>query len=155
MNNRYDTGLRYIKAKDLVFVILYGAVLSILFGIMVGFLDYFMQRFISISFAGILFFLSSMQIGKLVRKQYEFPHLVYIIITGVFLVVQALIIYFLPIIFRVVLEFNAPEAVFNVELYIYIIKNFFTSLLTQFNFNLWLTVLVFSIGTYLGIKQTY
>jgi len=155
LNNRYDTSLKFLKAKDLTFVILYGVILSVLFGVLIGFLDYFMQRSISISFAGILFFLSSMQTGKLVRKQYEFPHIIYIIITGVFLVVQAMIIYFLPIIFRAVLEFDVPEAVFDIKLYLFVFKNFFVSLFTQFSFNLWLTVFVFSIGTYLGIKQTY
>lgn len=153
--NRYDTSLKHIKLKDLLFVILYGAVLSLLFGVLLGFIDYYLSTYIRISFAGLLFFLSSIQIGKLVRKQYEYPHIVYIVITGVFLVFQALIIFFLPLIFSIVLTYEAPGLVFDINLYIIVFKNFVTGLFTQFNINLWLTIFIFGIGTYLGVKQTY
>jgi hypothetical protein len=153
--NRYDTSLKYIKPKDLIFVILYGGVLSILFGVLLGFIDYYISFGIGISFAGILFFLSSIQIGKLVRKQYDFPHIVYIIITAVFLIIQAIIIFFLPTIFTIVKENNAPELVFDFRLYWLVLQNFIGSLFSGFNFNLWLSVFVFSIGVYLGVKQTY
>jgi len=155
LNNRFDTSLKYLKLKDLFFVILYGGVLSILFGILLGFIDYYISTYVRISFAGILFFLSSMQIGKLVRKQYEFPHIVYIVITGIFLVIQAIIIFFLPFIFTFVKENNAPELVFDYRLYWVVLQNLFSNLFTGFNINIWLTVFIFGIGTYLGVKQTY
>ncbi|MDT8337218.1 MAG: hypothetical protein RQ856_05245 [Candidatus Izemoplasmatales bacterium] len=153
--NRFDTSIKYLKFKDLFFVILYGGVLSLLLGVLLGFADYYISTYIRISFAGILFFLSSMQVGKMVRKQYEFPHIVYIVITGIFLVMQAMIIFFLPFIFRIVLENNSPELVFDLRLYWVVMQNFFVSLFTQFNINLWLTVFIFGIGTYLGVKKTY
>jgi hypothetical protein len=153
--NRFDTSLKYLKIKDFFFVILYGGVLSLLLGVLLGFIDYYISTYIRISFAGILFFLSSMQVGKMVRKQYEFPHIVYIVITGIFLVMQAMIIFFLPFIFRIVLENNSPELVFDLRLYWVVMQNFFVSLFTQFNINLWLTVFIFGIGTYLGVKETY
>ncbi|HPD99832.1 MAG TPA: hypothetical protein PLB83_01220 [Bacillota bacterium] len=153
--NRYDTSLKYIKPKDLIFVILYGGVLSILFGVLLGFVDYYISFGIGISFSGILFFISSMQIGKLVRKQYEYPHIVYIVITAIFLIIQAIIIFFLPTIFEIVKLNNAPELVFDVRLYWVVLKTFINSLFSSFNFNLWLSVFVFTIGVYLGVKQTY
>ncbi len=153
--NRYDTSLKYIKTKDLIFVILYGGVLSILFGVLLGFVDYYISFGIGISFSGILFFISSMQIGKLVRKQYEYPHIVYIVITAIFLIIQAIIIFFLPTIFEIVKLNNAPELVFDVRLYWVVLKTFINSLFSNFNFNLWLSVFVFTIGVYLGVKQTY
>ena len=153
--NRFDKSLKYLKTKDLIFVILYGGVLSILFGVLLGFIDYYLSMYVRISFAGILFFLSSIQIGKLVRNQYEFPHIVYIVITGFFLVVQAIIIFFLPAVFQVVKESNSPELVFDIRLYLIVLQNFFKQLFSGFNFNLWLTIFIFGIGTYLGIKQTY
>lgn len=153
--NRFDISLKYLKPKDLIFVILYGGILSILFGVLLGFIDYYLSMYVRISFAGILFFLSSIEIGKLVRNQYEYPHIVYIVITGFFLVVQAIIIFFLPAIFQIVKESNSPELVFNIRLYLIVLQNFFKQLFSGFNFNLWLTILIFGIGTYLGIKQTY
>ncbi len=153
--NRFDKSLKYLKTKDLIFVILYGGVLSILFGVLLGFIDYYLSMYVRISFAGILFFLSSIQIGKLVRNQYEYPHIVYIVITGFFLVVQAIIIFFLPAIFQIVKESNSPELVFDIRLYLIVLQNFFKQLFSGFNFNLWLTIFIFGIGTYLGIKQTY
>ncbi|MFA5720622.1 MAG: hypothetical protein WC939_06165 [Acholeplasmataceae bacterium] len=155
MNRRFDTSLRYLKLKDLMFVILYGVVLSLLFGVLIGFIDYYLQNVIRISFSGIFFFLSSIQIGKLVRKQYDYPHIIYIIITGIFLVIQAIIIYFLPYIYQIVIEFNSPEAVFDLSLYLAVLKSFISNLFSGFNINQWLYVLIFGIGTYLGIKQTY
>lgn len=153
--NRFDNSLKYLKTKDLIFVILYGGILSILFGVLLGFIDYYLSMYVRISFAGILFFLSSIQIGKLVRNQYEYPHIVYIVITGFFLVVQAIIIFFLPAIFQIVKESNSPELVFDIRLYLIVLQNFFKQLFSGFNFNLWLTIFIFGIGTYLGIKQTY
>ncbi len=153
--NRFDTDLKRIKIKDLLFVILYGGVLSVLFGILLGFIDYFFFDFIGLSFAGILFLVSSMQIGRMVRKQYEFPHIVYIVLTALFLIIQAIIIFFLPYIFTVVKANNAPELVFDFRLYWFVLESFARNLFRSFNFNLWLTVFVFAIGTYIGVKQTY
>jgi len=136
-------------------VFLYGGVLSVLFGLMVGFIDYYLQIYIGFSFSGLLFFLSSIQIGKMVRNQYEYPHIVYILFTGFSLVVQAFIIFFLPFVFSVVLEFESPLYVFDYTLYWVVLRGFLLSLVSGFNFNSWLTLLIYTIGVYLGVKQTY
>ena len=153
--NRFDTSLKYLKLKDLVYVILYGGVLSILIGVLIGFIDYYLQTQLPVSFAGILFFLSSMQIGKMVRRQYEFPHIVYIVITGFFMVIQAFIIFFFPTLYLTVLINDMPSLFFSGSLYLYILESFIGSLFLSFNINAWLTLLVFVIGVYLGVKQTY
>ncbi|MDD3129764.1 MAG: hypothetical protein PHW21_05290 [Candidatus Izemoplasmatales bacterium] len=153
--NRFDTSLKYLKLKDLLYVILYGGVLSILIGVLIGFIDYYLQTQLPVSFAGILFFLSSMQIGKMVRRQYEFPHIVYIVITGFFMVIQAFIIFFFPTLYLTVLINDMPSLFFSGSLYLYILESFIGSLFLSFNINAWLTLLVFVIGVYLGVKQTY
>jgi hypothetical protein len=153
--NRFDTSLKYLKLKDLLYVILYGGVLSILIGVLIGFIDYYLQTQLPVSFAGILFFLSSMQIGKMVRRQYEFPHIVYIVITGFFMVIQAFIIFFFPTVYLTVLINDMPSLFFSGSLYLYILESFIGSLFLSFNINAWLTLLVFVIGVYLGVKQTY
>ncbi|MDD4070389.1 MAG: hypothetical protein PHF05_08085, partial [Candidatus Izemoplasmatales bacterium] len=100
-------------------------------------------------------FLSSMQIGKMVRRQYEFPHIVYIVITGFFMVIQAFIIFFFPTLYLTVLINDMPSLFFSGSLYLYILESFIGSLFLSFNINAWLTLLVFVIGVYLGVKQTY
>ena len=91
----------------------------------------------------------------MVRNQYEYPHIVYILFTGFSLVVQAFIIFFLPFVFSVVLEFESPLYVFDYTLYWVVLRGFLLSLVSGFNFNSWLTLLIYTIGVYLGVKQTY
>jgi len=153
--NKYDKELKYIKIRDLLFVILYGGLLSLLLGFAIGFISYYIQSFIMISFSGLLFFLSAIQIGKLVRKQYEMPHLVYIIITGVFLVIQAIIIFLLPDVFSLAILIENPSLVFDLRVYWEVFMEIIKLLFTSFNINLWLTIFIFAIGTYLGISKTY
>ena len=91
--NKFDTNLRDIKINDFIFVILYGGVISILLGIAIGLADYYITQLISFSFSMLLFFFSAQYIGGLVRKQYQFPHIVYTVITGIFLVFLSPFIY--------------------------------------------------------------
>lgn len=152
--------LKDIKPKDLLFVILYGVVISILLGVALGFVDYYLIKLVRIRLAGLMFFISSMYIGRLVRKQYETPHLVYSIITGVCLVLQAIIIYALPDVFHFIVNTQSPITfVFDIRLYYYYIVEFFQLLISNFsvNFllNILITVLILSVGTYVGVKNTY
>lgn len=152
--------LKDIKPKDLLFVILYGGVISILLGAALGFLDYYLISLIHIRLAILSFFISSMYIGKLVRKQYEHPHIVYSIITGVCLVLQAIIIFALPDVYQFVINTQSSIVfVFDIRLYYYYIVEFIQVLILNFSFNFLLntliTVLVVSVGTYVGVKNTY
>jgi len=153
--NRFQTKLKYIKPKDLIFVKLYGGVISILLGIMIGLLDFYITQFIGFSFSMLLFFFSAQYIGGLVRKQYDVPHIVYTIITGVFLVLQAIIVYALPIIFPIAVEYGDATIIFSVSLYAQFIILFFKTMIAYFSFDYLLIILIVSIGTYLGIKRTY
>jgi len=150
----FQKKLKYIKPKDLIFVILYGGVISISLGFAIGLLDYYISQFIGFSFSMLLFFFSAQYIGGLVRKQYEVPHIVYAIITGVFLVIQAIIVYALPIIFPFALEVGDAIVIFDVTLYIQFISYFFRSMIISFSIDYLLIILIVSIGTYLGIKRT-
>lgn len=150
-----DRNFRNIRPKDLIFVILYGGVISLLFGVLIGFIDYYLLSLIGFSFSILLFFFTAQYIGGLVRKQYETPHLVYSIITGVFLVVQAIIINGLPIIYSLARDYGDIMLVFNVRMYISYFWVFLRSIVTDFHFNYVIMILAISVGTYLGIRKTY
>lgn len=153
--NKLNTRLKDIKPKDLLFVILYGVVLSVLLGIVLGFVDYYIRQYITFSFALLMFFICSQYIGGMVRRQYEFPHIVYTVLTGVFLVFQAVIIYSLPLIYEAAIGLGDISLVFNFGLYfeffIYLIKGLFTN----FSFDYLIMVLFIVVGTYVGVKRTY
>jgi len=153
--NKFETNLKDIKLKDLIFVILYGGVISILLGVMIGLIDYYITQLISFSLSMILFFFSAQFIGGLVRKQYKFPHIVYTVITGLFLVIQAIIVYGLPLIYYIAKETGDMSLIFSVSMYFQFVLYFFRTLVLSFNFNYILIILVISVGTYLGIKRTY
>ncbi|XMB71998.1 hypothetical protein RJI07_07805 [Mycoplasmatota bacterium WC30] len=153
--NKFNTNLRDIKIKDFIFVILYGGVISVLLGIVIGLIDFYITQLISFSFSMLLFFFSAQYIGGLVRKQYQFPHIVYTVITGIFLVIQAVIVYALPLIYSWAQEIGDISLIFNISMYIEFVIFFFKSLVLSFNFNYILIILVISVGTYLGIKKTY
>lgn len=147
--------LKYIKLKDLIFVILYGGVISIALGFAIGLLDYYISQFIGFSFSMLMFFFSAQYIGGLVRKQYEIPHIVYSIITGVFLVIQAIVVYALPIVLPLAINLGDATIIFDATLYVEFIILFIRSMITYFSFDYLLIILIVSVGTYLGIKRTY
>lgn len=147
--------IKYIKPKDLIFVILYGGVISILLGFLIGFLDYYLTQFIGFSFSMLLFFFSAQYIGGLVRKQYEIPHIVYTVITGIFLVLQAIIVIALPIIFPIAVSNRDAMMIFDITLYFDFMIVFIRSIFTYFSLNYLLLILIISVGTYVGIRKTY
>ncbi len=153
--NKLDTSLRDIKIKDFIFVILYGGVISILLGVMIGLADYYLTQWVRFSFSMLLFFFSAQYIGGLVRKQYTRPHIVYTVITGIFLVIQAIIIYGLPLIFTLAKESGDLSLTFRITMYLQFVVYFFKSLILNFNFNYILIILMISVGTYIGIKKTH
>ncbi len=151
--NKYDKNLKDIKLKDLFFVILYGGLTSILLGLIIGFLDYYITSLINFSFMMLLFFFSAQFVGNLVRKQYIRPHIVYTIITGLFLVLQVVII--LGVKFALLALPGNIMVIFNVNLYFYYVYMFFYSLVTHFSFDYLLMLLVIVVGIYVGIRRTY
>ncbi|MBN2540251.1 MAG: hypothetical protein JXB08_01870 [Bacilli bacterium] len=160
---KFDTKLKDIHAKDLLFVILYGGVISILMGVALGLLDYYIQRLtaglgVALSFSMLLFFLSAMYIGRTVRKQYLNPHIFYILFTGFFLVIQALIIMLFPSIYYNALYYNDYSLLYTPAVYWFMFQSYIATLvssLLSLNFWVLLEVLFLAVGTYIGIKQTY
>lgn len=150
-----NKNLKDIKIKDLIFVILYGGVISTLLGIVIGFIDFYLLTLISFSFSILLFFFSAQYIGGLVRKQYSEPHIVYSIITGIFLVFQAVIINGLPIIYALARDFGDVTLIFDIRMYFTYFLAFLRSIVTAFSFNYVIMILAISVGTYLGIRKTY
>ncbi|MBI9008722.1 MAG: hypothetical protein JEZ05_01715 [Tenericutes bacterium] len=153
--SKFDTSLKDIKLKDLVFVILYGVVISILLGIALGFLDNFIRSFTNFSFSILMFFFSAQYIGNTVRKQYIKPHIVYTVITGIFLVLQAVIIYGLPLVYTLAQALGDITIVFNLGMYLQYALLLITSIFTSFDFNYILMLLIIAVGTYVGVSKTY
>jgi len=69
--------LKDLKLSTTLYVILYSLVLSILGGIVFGYIDYFLQTSIRFTFSGILYWLVAIYIGKKVKNLVEEPHLIY------------------------------------------------------------------------------
>jgi len=152
--------LNKINPKDLVFVVLYGIVLSILLGIMIGLIDIIIQNYIltgfPFSFSFIFFFLSSRWLGRQIRHQYELPNKLYTIIALIGLFIQALIV--------IVFQMFDPSIITRPEVFlderVYIIA-FVTLLRSTFSvglmnsFNLMITYLFFGVGIYIGVRETY
>jgi len=149
---KFDKKLKEIKLKDLFFVILYGGLISILLGYVIGFIDYYISKTLSFSFMMILFFFSSQFVGNLVRKQYIVPHFVYTIITGIFLTLQVIII--LGVKFAL-LAFTDITVIFDIRLYFYYTYMFIIGLFTNFSFEYLLMLLFIIVGIYVGIRRTY
>jgi len=156
--NKFDKKLKEIHPKDLIFVILYGGVISTLLGVLMGLVDYYIESFTGLSFFMLLFFVASMYIGKTVRKQYQFPHIVYIVFTGIFLVIQGVLIFVFPYVYDNAIYYSDYSILYDPYAYLYILQQIGISLITSaftLNFWLYLEVLVLGVGTYIGVKLTY
>jgi hypothetical protein len=134
--SKFDTSLKDIKLKDLVFVILYGVVISLLLGIALGFADNFIRSSINFSLSLMMFFFSAQYIG-------------------IFLVFQAVIIYGLPLVYSIAQELGDITVVFNPSLYLQYFLLLITSIFTNFSFNYILMLLIIAVGTYVGVSKTY
>lgn len=151
-----DTRIRAIRPKDLLFVVLYGLFLPVILGFLFGLIDYYLQSFVSISFGYLFLWVMGMNIGNLVRKQYENPHVIYSILTGVGILISASVILATPTIWAV-----APiQSLSDVPLYLtYYFYNFISLFnpvvwVSNFGINFVLELLIIGVGTYLGIKRT-
>lgn len=143
-----------IRPKDLLFVMLYAIVLPILLGILLGLVDYYMRTILSFTFASLLFWLIAINTGKMVRRQYENPHLVYSIIAGIGMLFSAIIIYTLP--FYYSLNGVGLGNLFDLRIYWSVLISVMNPLnfIANFSFDFALWILIIVIGTYLGVKRT-
>ncbi len=143
-----------IRPKDLLFVILYAIVLPILFGVLLGLVDYYMRTLWSFTFASLLFWLIAINTGKMVRRQYKNPHIIYSIIACIGMLFAAVIIYTLP--FYYAMNGVALGNLFDLRVYWSVFISVMNPLNWIANFSLdfaiWLIIIV--VGTYLGVKKT-
>ncbi|MGE4572513.1 MAG: hypothetical protein AB7E09_07205 [Candidatus Izemoplasmatales bacterium] len=158
--NKLDRSIKNLSLKDLVFVLLYGVVLSILFGILIGLVDSLIYASIGFSLAFIFFFLSSRWLGRQIRKLYEIPHFYYVLIAFIGLFIQAVIVLVLQTITTSydVNIIQYPEIFLNEQIYIeeflWMLKSTFTGGLFQI-LNYMITYLLYGVGIYIGLKETY
>jgi hypothetical protein len=151
---RWDTELKYIKLKDLFFVFLYGVLISILIGLIGGFINYFMFENVGFSFTFLLTFFAATTTGSLVGKQYEYPHIVYIVITGIFLVIQGILIEIVPMVIYINGFLNLGDLANPATLFpLMSIATY--NMIIDFSLSGILTKIVIFVSTYLGLKRTY
>lgn len=156
--NRLSRSLKSINGKDLIFVILYGIFLSILLGIAIGLLDSLLTTQISFSLSFIFFILSSRWLGRTIRKLYDRPNIYYVVIAFIGLLIQAVIVLVLQLYSRVYNIIEYPELFLNELVYIDtiigMIKTTFSGGLFHF-LNDAITYLLYGVGIYIGLRETY
>ena len=153
--NNLNRNLKDVNSKDLLFVILYGVVISILLGITIGFIDYFVSSSIGFSLFFILFFISAQFIGNTVKKQYENPHIVYTVITGIFLVVQAILALSIPYMLNFVQGINNLDLLLVPSFFFELLFTILRVVVFKLSFDSVLLVVVIGVGTYVGVRRTH
>ncbi len=152
-----DKRLKNIHPKDLFFVLLYGLVLPYVFGIVAGFADYYLSRGLPISIGSMLYWVIALYVGNAVRKQYEEPHLLYAVLTGVGLVLSAVVVYTVPYVLTLAIVTGPSRLlVFHPAYYLMYAAVLFNPVtwVTDFSFWLLLWLVSIGIGTYLGVRKT-
>lgn len=156
--SRLSRSLKSINGRDLLFVILYAIFLSILLGIAIGLIDSLISSQISFSLSFIFFILSSRWLGRTIRSLYDYPNIYYVIITFIGLLIQAVIVLVLQLFSRVYNIIEYPEIFLNELVYIDtiigMIKSTFSGGLFHF-LNYAITYLLYGVGIYIGLRETY
>lgn len=149
------SSMKSIKGKDFVFVILYGLGFSVLFGILLGFIDYFIQK-TGFSFMYVLYFVFANYLGIKIRNQSDRPHVLYGVITFIGLMIAWVILNSFPIVYQFAVESGDRLSAFNPSYYFEVGKLLFNPLrfINQFSFDLLLWWLFFGVGTYIGVSKT-
>ena len=149
--------LKEIQLKDLLFVVLYTLLLSIGGAMLLGLIDFLFIKFLSTQLGSLFFWLLAFLTGSLVRKQYTTPHILYSIITGLGLLLGAVIIEALPIMLIYAQATEFASIIFDVRIYFQWMIYYYNplNLILYFNFNYLITILMIAVGTYLGVKRTY
>lgn len=145
-----------IDSKDLLFAILYTLILSVAFGIVLGYLDFYLTRSINFTFVGLLYWIIAIYIGKTVRKAVSEPHLVYTIIAGIGMVLSWSIINTVPFLLANGITLADYQTFFSVRIYFQVLiatMNPVTGISSGI-LDYLITLLIFSVGTYLGVKKT-
>ena len=152
MNHR----LSAIRPKDFLFVVLYGLFLPVILGFLFGLIDYYLQSFVSISFGYLFLWVMGMNIGSLVRKQYENPHVIYSILTGIGILLSASVILATPAIWAVAPIQSLADLTLYLTYYFYNFISLFNPVawVQSFGINMILELLIIGVGTYLGVKRT-
>lgn len=149
--------LKEIQLKDLAFVILYTMLLSIGGAMLLGLIDFLFIKYLSTQLGSLLFWLLAFLTGSLIRKQYVKPNIVYTVITGIGLLLAAVIIEALPIMLIYAQSTEFASIIFDVRIYFDWMLYYYNplNLILNFNFNYLITILMIAVGTYLGVKRTY
>jgi len=152
-----DRRLNNIVPKDLLFVLLYTALMTIGLSILLGLIDYFIIKFLGTQIGSLLFWVLAIMTGTMVRKQYDNPHLVYSIIAGVGMLLAAVIIEVVPFILFAVGSREFAALIFDFDIYLTNFLYLYNPInwITNFSFSYLITLLMIFVGTYLGVKRTY
>ncbi|MDD3841848.1 MAG: hypothetical protein WC088_00465 [Candidatus Izemoplasmatales bacterium] len=137
-------------------MILYGVLLPALFGLLLGLIEYYVIAFLGFSFSFLFFWILAVVTGALVRKQYEKPHLLYSILTGIGIVFAAGVLFAVPILWGYLYDGMGISVFFEVEIYFMFIFTMLNPInwVTNFSFDLVISLLMLIVGTYLGVKRT-
>lgn len=137
-------------------MILYTLVLSVLFGIILAFIDYYLQTSIDFTFANLLYLVIAIYIGNTIRKVVEKPHPAYSIVAGIGMVLAWVIIISMPTLYGIGLMIDNPLVIFNVNYYLQSALSLLNpwTWFHHFSINLVITLLILVVGTYLGIQRT-
>ena len=156
--NRLSRSLKSIKAKDLLFVILYAIFVSILMGLTIGLVDSLLTTQIPFSLSFIFFFLSSRWLGRTIRQQYDYPNLYYVVIAFIGLFIQAVIVIVLQLFASVNNIIEYPEIFLNemvyVDTFISMLRNTVSGGFVN-SLNYLITYLLYGVGIYIGLRETY
>lgn len=154
-----NTHFRQIDIKDLLFVILYSAVISVLFGLILGFIDVFLSRTISLTFSTLLYWIVAVYLGRTTKRIVKNPHIVYTVIAFLGMISAWMIIDSLPTYYIVYTNMGVGmwDWVFNIPQYYRLGIQFFNPLFMIQNFSILeiVRLLIVGVGTYLGIKETF
>ena len=152
-----DRRLKNVRLKDLTFVVLYGLLLPFVFGIVGGLADYYVSESVGFGIGHLIYWVDVLYVGGVVRNQYETPHLVYVLITLVGMLLAAVVIYAVPTVLVLSAITEDPAMVFNPLSYliwgIYLLNPL--NWILHFNLSLAFWVLSIGIGTYLGLRKTF
>ncbi|MFH0993207.1 MAG: hypothetical protein V1761_02535 [bacterium] len=152
-----DRRLKNVHPKDLAFVVLYGLFLPFIFGIVGGLADYYVSESIGFGIGHLIYWVVALYVGGVVRKQYEDPHLVYVLITFVGMLLSAVVIYAVPTVLILSAITENPAMVFNPLNYLiwgsYLLNPLNWILYFDLSLAFWL--LSIGVGTYLGLRKTF
>ncbi|MBU0997889.1 MAG: hypothetical protein KKE16_07605 [Firmicutes bacterium] len=145
-----------LNFKDLIFVLLYTIILSVAFGIILGYADFYLISSVNFSLGGFLYWIIAIYIGTTIRKSITEPHIVYTIIAGIGMVFSFAILNTVPIFLLNGISLQDYEIFLDITYYFHILiltLNPFNGIGMGF-LSYIITILIFGVGTYLGIQKT-